>query len=177
MGSDIAHPPSRTAEFRPAWTGRLDLDHRAELRSFFTRLDRESRCRRFGHAAADELLCLHADKALQDTRSTVGVFIDRTLRGVLELYPYAPAPILEGAIVVEQGWRRRGLGSALLRAGLGLACSAREHSIRLIFTRDNRPMRKLATNADARIDIVLDELCADIPIGTTEPSRVQVSAT
>jgi hypothetical protein len=38
-------------------------------------------------------------------------------------------------------------------------------------------MRKLATNADARIDIVLDELCADIPIGTTEPSRVQVSAT
>lgn len=119
MGSDIAHPPSRTAEFRPAWTGRLDLNRRAELRSFFTRLDRESRCRRFGHAAADELLCLHADKALQDTWSTVGVFIDRTLRGVLELYPYAPAPILEDAIVVEQGWRRRGLGSALLRAGLG----------------------------------------------------------
>ncbi len=35
----------------------------------------------------------------------------------------------------------------------------------MIFSRNNWPMRKLASRADARFDLVLDEIVADVAVG------------
>jgi GNAT superfamily N-acetyltransferase len=143
---------------------RLGREHRAELQDFLLRLDRDSRCRRFGHAASDDVVAAHAVAALEDA-SVTGVFVDdpgdfagETLRGALEIYSCAPHGVAEAALVVEQSWRRRGLGWALLCA----AARSETQGIRLIFTRDNWPMRQLASKANARFDLVLDEICAEI---------------
>jgi GNAT superfamily N-acetyltransferase len=139
-------------------TERLGREHAAELQEFFLRLDRGSRCRRFGHAASDEVVAAHAMTALEDATCVIGVCVDELLRGALEIYSCAPNGPPEVALVVDQDWRRRGLGWALLRA----AVASETGGIRLIFTRDNWPMRQLAGKANARFDLVLDEICAEI---------------
>jgi GNAT superfamily N-acetyltransferase len=137
---------------------RLGREHRVELQDFLLRLDRDSRCRRFGHAASDDIVAAYAVTALEDA-SVIGVFVDEILRGALELYCCAPHGS-EAALVVDQNWRRRGLGWALLRAAVAAVGEAQ--GIRLIFTRDNWPMRHLASKANARFDLVLDEICAEV---------------
>jgi ribosomal protein S18 acetylase RimI-like enzyme len=137
--------------------GQLDV-----LQEFLLRLDRESRCRRFGHAASDDALTAHAQTALSEATCVIGVAVDGTLRGILEIYSCAPRPFCEAALVVEPAWRRRGLGFAMLRAAARFSCARGAGGIRLIFTRDNWPMRKLADKAHARFDLVLDEICAEI---------------
>jgi GNAT superfamily N-acetyltransferase len=149
----------RVSRQRPlsARTERLARPHRAELQEFFLRLDRDSRCRRFGHAASDHVVAAHAAAALEDA-CVIGVLVDEILRGVLEIYSCAPHGLPEAALVVDQGWRRRGLGWSLLRA----AAANETQGLRLIFTRDNWPMRQLASKAKARFDLVLDEICAEV---------------
>jgi GNAT superfamily N-acetyltransferase len=140
----------------------LNRDHLDELQAFLLRLDRDSRVRRFGHAANDECLVAHVNKSLNEAACVFGVFIDGNLRGVLELYSSAPLPYSEVALVVEKDWRRQGFGWSLLRAAMHWAYDARERALRLIFTRDNWPMRQLTNKANARLDLVFDEICADI---------------
>ena len=88
----------------------------------------------------------------------IGAYVDESLRGALEVYSCAPLGAPEVALVVDQNWRRRGLGWALLRTAAG----SETQGIRLIFTRDNWPMRQLASKANARFDLVLDEICAEV---------------
>jgi len=155
-------PRVRSGPLAPL-TQRLGREHRAELQDFLLRLDRDSRCRRFGHAASDDVLAAHAVTALEDAW-VIGAFVDdpgdcagEILRGALEIYSCAPQGTPEVALVVDQTWRRRGFGWALLRAA---AAASEEQGFRLIFTRDNWPMRQLASKANARFDLVLDEICA-----------------
>jgi GNAT superfamily N-acetyltransferase len=146
-------------EVRPLAREQLD-----ELQDFFVRLDRDSRCRRFGHAASDESVVARAGVALEDASCVIGVFVDENLCGVLEIYSCNPQPYWEVALVVGQEWRRRGHGWALLRAAARWANVARRDSIRLIFTRDNWPMRQLANKANARFDLMLDEIWAEVTL-------------
>jgi hypothetical protein len=37
--------------------------------------------------------------------------------------------------------------------------------IRMVFSRSNWPMRRLAGTANARLDLTLDEISAEIPVG------------
>jgi GNAT superfamily N-acetyltransferase len=138
------------------------LDRLDELEWFLIRLDRDTRCRRFGHAATDEVLRSHAAKALVDAACVIGLYAGGDLRGVLEIYACAPLQCVEVALVVEPAWRRRGFGWSLLRAAMRWACDAKEPSLRLIFTRDNWAMRGLTGKAGARLDLALGEISADI---------------
>jgi GNAT superfamily N-acetyltransferase len=147
--------PSRTV--RPQ-TRRLSRGDRQAIEAFFLGLDRDTRCWRFGHAASDDNLRTHTLNAINNATSVIGIFADAKLRGVLELYSCAPAPIIEAALVVDESWRRRGLGHALL----SMARASEPRNLRLIFTRDNWPMRHLAMKMRAHFDLVLDEICADI---------------
>ncbi len=140
----------------------LNADCLDELKDFFVRLDRDTRCRRFGHAAADDMLRSHAAKALVDAEWVIGIYAHGDLRGVLEIYSCVPHPFVEVALVVEKDWRRRGLGWSLLCAAMSIAGKAEAKTLRLLFTRDNWPMRKLTNKANARFDLILDEICADI---------------
>src|ERR687883_681015 len=87
--------------------------------------------------------CCGSIASRADAACIIGIAADGRLRGVLELYSCAPQAHCEAALVVEPAWRRRGLGTALLRAAMRHAGEGALGPIRLIFTRDNWPMRKL----------------------------------
>ena len=111
----------------------------------------------------DEALRVYARKAIALATCVIGVEVAGELRGVLELYAGGPASWAEVALVVEKSWRQRGLGWAMLSEAGRSADTAGTQTLRLIFSRHNWPMRKLASKAQARIDLDLDEICADIP--------------
>jgi len=171
VAQDSPAPAFETCAFQFPVQRIRQLDHSnlAVLADFLLRLDRDSRCRRFGWAAADAALAAHPVRALEAATCVVGVTVDDVLRGVLELYAGAPGSATEAAIVVEQGWRRRGLGWALVQAAR--ARLGGQSGLRFIFTRDNWPMRQLASKASARFDLLLDEICADVA-----PARTSLSS-
>jgi GNAT superfamily N-acetyltransferase len=158
-GPSLAASLARAPAPRTMLIGR---ERAAEFQSLLLRLDRDSRCRRFGHAASDDALRTHADTALRTAFGVIAIAADGRLRGAIEMYSCAPQPFCEAALVVEPQWRRQGLGLALLRAAARFADEASAVPLRLIFTRDNWPMRKLAAKVGARFDLVLDELCAEV---------------
>jgi len=143
----------------------LELSDTVGFQQFLLRLDHDSRRRRFGREIGDGALRAHAVRALTDSVRTFGVFHNGDLRGVIELYALSADPMLEAAVVVEPQWRRRGLAWALVQQAMRLYPGA---SFRLAFARDNWPMRALAAKAHARIDLVLNEVFADIDMPILE---------
>jgi GNAT superfamily N-acetyltransferase len=144
---------------------RLGREHEGEMCRLLCALDSASRCGRFNQAASDAYLAGHARRALADATGILGAFVDGELRGVVELYCDGPRGCAEAAFVVAQDWRRRGLGLALLQAAIDAAARADAGTLRMIFSRHNWPMRKLADKARGRLDLVLDEIAADVALG------------
>jgi GNAT superfamily N-acetyltransferase len=130
-------------------------------------LDRRSRWSRFAHAANDSSLLTHAQNALGAGACAFGAYVEDELRGFVDLYRCAPQKCFEAGVVVHQDWRRRGLGWALLHAAIQWVNQTSTSSLRLIFPRDNWPMRQLANKANARLDLVLDDICVDITHSAT----------
>jgi GNAT superfamily N-acetyltransferase len=143
-------------------SGVLGRDHAAEIERLYFSLDREARCDRFGHASSDASIAAHIQHALSHATRIIGVSADGKLRGLLEIYEGRASGPVEAALIVEQGWRRRGLGWVLLQDAMRWGRDAGAESLRLIFSRHNWPMRHLCSKALARFDLVLDEFCADI---------------
>jgi GNAT superfamily N-acetyltransferase len=145
---------------------RLGPQHETDLLALFLDLDRPCRVSRFAYAASDHFLIQHSRRALSSAAWIAGAFVDETLRGVVEAYDVGAAGAVEAAFLVERDWRRRGLGSALLQAAMRWARENERPTLRMMFARGNWPMRKLATNAQARLDLSLDEICADVAVGS-----------
>ena len=145
----------------------LHSDDLADVQRFLASLDRSARWSRFGHAANDSSLLTHAQNALGAGACSFGAYVDGELRGFVDLYCCAPQKFFEAGVVVHQDWRRRGLGWALLHAAIQWANETSASSLRLIFPRNNWPMRQLANKANARLDLVLDDICADIAHSAT----------
>jgi GNAT superfamily N-acetyltransferase len=143
----------------------LGPQHETDLLAVFLDLDRPCRVSRFAYAASDHFLIQHSQRALSSAAWIAGAFVDETLRGVVEVYD-AAAGAVETAFLVERDWRRRGLGTALMRAAMQWARENDRPTLRMMFSRGNWPMRKLATNAQARLDLSLDEICADVVVGS-----------
>jgi GNAT superfamily N-acetyltransferase len=93
-----------------------------------------------------------------------GIVIHQRLSGVVELYDVNPQGAVEAAFLVDQAWRRRGLGTALLKAAVQWATERDRVLLRMMFSGNNWPMRGLAANAGARLDLAFDEVVADLPI-------------
>lgn len=137
------------------------INSKTQFQEFFMRLDGETRRHRFGHALSNDALRAHAIRALRTADCVLGAAVDGKWRGAIELYCSESTPWIEGALVVERDWRRRGLGWALLVAAIQRTRTMNGPKIRIFFARDNWPMRNLANKANARFDLVLDEFCAD----------------
>jgi GNAT superfamily N-acetyltransferase len=142
----------------------LGHQHEKELQRVLLGLDATARRHRFGQAASDAYLADYARRALANAAWIGGAFIDGRLRGVVEVYDCGGSGCAEAAFVVEHNWRRRGLGWALLREALRTAAESKMRTLRMIFSRQNWPMRRLATRAGGTVDIVLDELLVDVAL-------------
>jgi GNAT superfamily N-acetyltransferase len=70
----------------------------------------------------------------------------------------------EVGLVVERNWRRQGLGTAMLSAAIAWSRYYDIDVLRFMFSRDNWAMRRLVASANARIDVSLDEINAEIDI-------------
>jgi GNAT superfamily N-acetyltransferase len=142
-----------------------------ELCRLMLSLEPSARCSGFGQSASDATLANHAKCALANADWIVGAFLEDRLRGVVEIYSDDPGGRAEAAFVVEREWRRQGLGWALLRAAMQVAADAETKTLRMIFSRHNWGMRKLAAKAGGRLDVILDEIVADVALddGSDQP--------
>jgi GNAT superfamily N-acetyltransferase len=163
---------------------RLGPQHETDLARLLLTLDEASRVSRFACAAGDAALIDHSRRALTTSTWIAGLFADDHLRGVVEVYDIGRAALaseasgqrgnsivrapgmVEAAFLVEHDWRRRGFGTALLKAAMQWAGEAERIMLRMLFSRCNWPMRKLASKVDARLDLAFDEIAADVAIAS-----------
>jgi GNAT superfamily N-acetyltransferase len=116
------------------------IDRAGPYRDHLLRLDRESRCNRFGGAVSDEFIRNYIELSLGLDAVIHGFFVEGTLRGVAELRPLGKgfANEAEAAFSIEEPWQSNGIGSALLERTL---LAARNRGIKLLH------MACLANNA------------------------------
>jgi GNAT superfamily N-acetyltransferase len=145
---------------------RLGPQHETDLARLLLTLDEASRVSRFACAASDAALLEHSRQALTTSTWIAGLFADDHLRGVVEIYDIGPPGMVEAAFLVERDWRRRGFGTALLKAAVQWAGEAERIMLRMLFSRCNWPMRKLASKVEARLDLAFDEIAADVGIAS-----------
>ena len=103
-----------------------------------------------------------ASIASTKTNWIAGGFIGSRLHGFAEVHNLENPHLWRASILVEPDWRGLGLGTGLLEAAISFAKTSGRSTLRLAFPRHDWRMRKLVSKAHARLDIVLDELSADI---------------
>jgi len=154
----------------------LTFSDRDDLRDLLVGLEPSARWERFGAIVNDQMLAAHALRAVTDATAAIGAVAAGRLRGAVEIYR-KDDDVAEAALVVDAAWRNRGLGAVMLDGALQWAANAGTRRLRLIFSRHNWPMRRLVGRANARFDLVLDAICADIaaagvtdePLGWQQP--------
>jgi GNAT superfamily N-acetyltransferase len=136
-------------ERKDVWITPLGPDHADELSRLIQRL-REPYC--------------DASGASTKTNWIAGGFIGNRLHGFAEVHNLENPHLWRASILVEPAWRGLGLGTGLLAAAISFAKTSGRTTLRLAFPRHDWRMRKLVSKAHARLDIVLDELLADISL-------------
>jgi len=155
---------------------RLGPQHETDLLALLLDLDQPCRVSRFSYAASDHFLIQHSRCALSSAAWIAGAFVDDTLRGVVEAYDVDASGAVEAAFLVERDWRRRGLGTALMHAAMQWARENDRRTLCMMFSRCNWPMRKLASNTQARLDLSLDEISAHVAIASRDLEPHMASA-
>jgi GNAT superfamily N-acetyltransferase len=105
-----------------------------------------------------------ASKAVKTTSWSAGAFVNQRLRGLVEGRDTEDPSFVEISLVVEPAWRRRGLGGALLEAAICWGQASGRSTLRMIFSRHDWSMRKLASKANSQFDIVLGRMSADVSL-------------
>ena len=136
----------------------------SDLSRFLITLDEPSRSSLFGHVVSDAMLLRHAETAFEGASKVIGIIVEDELRGVLEAYSPPHIGCADVTLVVHQSWRRRGLGTALIEAAQKWASSKHLEALRIRFSPKNWSMRHLAQRANARLDIMLGEMCAEFAV-------------
>lgn len=145
-------------------------EHEDDFANLLLSLDAHSRILRFGHAASDATLKAYTRKALSTVSFAAGAFVDRELLAVVEVFDCGRQGTAELAFVTKACWRRRGLALTLLGEAKAWAEQRGFHTLRLIFSRKNVPMRGLAVKAAAHLEFELDEISAKISLAA--PLRI-----
>jgi GNAT superfamily N-acetyltransferase len=142
----------------------LDFSHSTHFQRILSGLDQSSLRHRVGPLTRDDCLNEHANCALATAPRIFGVFVGESLQGVLELYDGEAPGHVDVIFVVERPWRNKGLDWALLGAAMEWVRQSETRSIRMIFSRDNWPMRALAHRANAQLSLAFDEISACINV-------------
>jgi GNAT superfamily N-acetyltransferase len=107
-----------------------------------------------------------ASNTLATANWSAGAFVNQRLCGLVEGRDSGNPNFVEVSLVVEPAWRRRGLGAALLEAAICWGKASGRSTLRMIFSRHDWSMRKLASKANAQFDMVLDRMWADVTLYT-----------
>jgi GNAT superfamily N-acetyltransferase len=113
-----------------------------------------------------------ASKALKTASWSAGAFVNQRLRGLVKGGDSGDPNFVEVSLVVDPAWRGRGLGEALLGAAICWGKASGRSTLRIIFSRHDWSMRKLVSKANARFDMVLDRMWADVPLCTPSSQTV-----
>jgi GNAT superfamily N-acetyltransferase len=105
------------------------------------------------------------DLASPEVRWMAGVYLADELVGFLQVRDGLFEGQLEATLFVDAKWRRRGLGTLLLKATIDWASLRRASMLRLVCARTDWPIRHFARKFGARLDLVLGQLVADFPLG------------
>jgi GNAT superfamily N-acetyltransferase len=143
----------------------LEIGDRLELERLLLTLDQLSGFTALDRSAYDNCRIGRERAVLPSATWMAGGFLDGRLRGVVEVRAHAARGFAEAVLAVEAGWRRRGIGSALLHAAMEWAGRSGVPILRLKFSRTDLPMRRLASQADAWLDLAFDEMTAEIAVG------------
>jgi GNAT superfamily N-acetyltransferase len=143
----------------------LSLEHRTAFRELLLGLDASSRSRRFACFLSDDGILRHTDYAVREAAWIAGLFVAKELCGVVELYECRDPQDIEAAFAVASAWRRQGVGTALLFAAIGWARMSHRSRLRMMFSRNDWPMRRVASKAEPQLDLYMDELIASVTIG------------
>ena len=129
---------------------RLWISDRAALEELYISLSPEDRRMRFFGAVSDTRIRAYCAGIDWFGDVVVGAWsADGRLVGAAELRRdgSAMADRAEIALVVAEGWRRRGLGAALLDAAVVMARNRFQRRVFVTCLAENRPMRTLAARA------------------------------
>ena len=143
----------------------LSLEHRTAFRDLLLGLDAPSRLSQFACPLSDDGILRHTDYAVREAAWIAGLFVANELCGVVELYECRDPQDIEAAFAVASAWRRQGIGTALLFAAIGWARMSHRSRLRMMFSRNDWPMRRLASKAEPQLDLYMDELIASVTIG------------
>ena len=133
------------------------------FRDHLIRLDPETRFNRFGLHASDDYLGHYAELCFAPGSITYGCFEDGLLRGASELRMFTAKELplhrdAEAAFSVEKAWRRRGIGTELMRH---LVLAARNRSIgtlTIFCLRNNSAMLRLAKKFEAELKFEMSDV-------------------
>ena len=148
----MAHARVEGGELR-----RLRPSDLESFRGHLLRLDQQSRFERFAMAASDEFLHAYAARCFGIDDVIFGFFVDGMLRGAGELRPVATGAhdaSAEAAFSVEAGWRRRGVGTALMEQIVAAARERQTETLYMSCLATNEAMQGLVKRfaADLRFD-------------------------
>jgi GNAT superfamily N-acetyltransferase len=101
---------------------------------------------------------------LQPAAWRAGLFVANELRGVVRAEDATRAGRVEAMLFVDEGWRRQGIGSVLLKETMDWARRVDANTLRLVCERTDWPMRHFTEKFGARLDLVFGQIIADIPL-------------
>ena len=143
----------------------LEIAPRADFHSILAPPDRASQRDLCGNALTAVGCVDRSTCARDEAVRAFGAFVGGRLLGLLEIYK-GGAGRVEVTLIVERRWQNKGVGWALLSAAMELARQSDTQSMRLIFSRNNWPMRAIARKAGAQFNLVFGEIHADIAIAS-----------
>jgi GNAT superfamily N-acetyltransferase len=91
-----------------------------------------------------------------------GVFSNECIKGLAKVSYRSASEYAETVLIVDNAWRRRGIGSALIRAAVARAVEQKKLALRMSCSRSNWPMRYFFNKCGARLNLAFDEIVADI---------------
>jgi GNAT superfamily N-acetyltransferase len=94
-----------------------------------------------------------------------GVYVAGELTSVVQACESPLDGPVETTLFVDVKWRRQGIGTLLLKAAMDWASHRQARALRFACARTNWPMRHFAEKFGARLDLVLGQIVADIPLG------------
>ena len=105
-----------------------------------------------------------SDLASPPVRWMAGVYLADELTSFVRVRHGSSEGHVEPVLFVDAKWRRRGIGTLLLKATMDWASRHQASTLRLVCARTDWPMRHLAEKFGARLDLVFGQMVADIPL-------------